>query len=135
MFPSLISHGIMIMVWERCFKSGGTQRHNWMRTSSVLTFGLPYSIYVIYESILLQEVFRTDIKESLPLSSISGKCHVMSVKHYFKQKPKVPLVTCLTSYGSIKLTVTVTSTELATVRTGFEFQILRGPITSVSSSL
>lgn len=36
-----------------------------------------------------QEVFKSDFFTQVPLSHVLGKCYVMFVKDYFKQKPEV----------------------------------------------
>ena len=36
-----------------------------------------------------QEVFRSDKTDNVAFSKVIGKCYVMSVKEYFKNKPEV----------------------------------------------
>ena len=38
-----------------------------------------------------QEVFRSDKTDNVAFSKVIGKCYVMSVKEYFKNKPEVTL--------------------------------------------
>lgn len=44
--------------------------------------------YFNYILIYLQEVFKTDLNITLPVSQIKGRCAVVSVKDYFRYQPK-----------------------------------------------
>ena len=46
-----------------------------------------YSLFIL----LSQEVFRTDVFDSIPFSAVVGRCYVMYVKDYFKNKPEVSI--------------------------------------------
>ena len=46
-----------------------------------------YTLIICY--LLNQEVFRTDVFDSIPFSAVVGRCYVMYVKDYFKNKPEV----------------------------------------------
>ena len=37
----------------------------------------------------LQEVFKSDFCDNVPMNKVLGKCYVMFVKEYFKLKPEV----------------------------------------------
>lgn len=51
-------------------------------------FYRPYeTFHIASKRFLEKEVFRGDHLDNTPLSQIIGKCHVMSVKDYFKMKP------------------------------------------------
>lgn len=51
---------------------------------------LRYGVYmwIIYFILYQQEVFKSDFSESVPLSKVLGKCYVMFVKDYFKNRPE-----------------------------------------------
>lgn len=49
----------------------------------------PFETYhVTSRKFLEQELFKSDQHEAMPLSRLDGKCFVMSIKDYFKQKPE-----------------------------------------------
>lgn len=49
----------------------------------------PFETYhVTSRKFLEQELFKSDQREAIPLSRLRGKCFVMSIKEYFKQKPE-----------------------------------------------
>lgn len=49
----------------------------------------PFETYhVTSRKFLEQELFKSDQREAIPLSRLRGKCFVMSIKDYFKQKPE-----------------------------------------------
>lgn len=45
-------------------------------------------IYNFISRFLEQELFKSDVHMAVPLSQLQGKCYVMSVKEYFKNKPE-----------------------------------------------
>lgn len=46
------------------------------------------TFHVTSRKFLEQEVFRTDVHESVPMSKITGRCCVVSVRDYFRNKPE-----------------------------------------------